>query len=104
MGMQETRSRTPGSAAEATAMEDPRKEARCHIAIPVKVFPDIRSNESQSCCTYEISLAGARLAALPGVKQIGQVIWLQRHNRRARYKVVWIGQPGSSQAGQVGVE
>jgi hypothetical protein len=100
--MHENRSRT--TRADASVMEDPRKEARCHIAIPVKVFPDIKSNESLSCCTYEISLAGARIAALPGINQLGQVIWLQRQNRRAKYKVIWIGQPGTSQAGQVGVE
>jgi hypothetical protein len=29
---------------------------------------------------------------------------LQRHNRRARYKVIWIGKPGTTEAGQVGVE
>jgi hypothetical protein len=35
---------------------------------------------------------------------VGQTIWLQRQNRRARYKVVWIGEPDTSQQGQVGVE
>ncbi|MGZ4876111.1 MAG: hypothetical protein ACXV5R_13135, partial [Candidatus Angelobacter sp.] len=40
----------------------------------------------------------------PGIKSVGQTIWLQRQNRRARYKVSWIGQSGTSQEGQVGVE
>jgi len=88
----------------AVAASDQRQEKRLHIAVPVKVFPDVGSPESQSCCTYEISTHGARLAALPGVKTIGQTIWLQRQNRRARYKVIWIGEPGTSLAGQVGVE
>jgi hypothetical protein len=35
---------------------------------------------------------------------VGQTIWLQRQNRRARYKVTWIGEAGSSLEGQVGVE
>jgi hypothetical protein len=35
---------------------------------------------------------------------VGQTIWLQRQNRRARYRVAWIGQEGTSQQGQVGVE
>src|SRR5258708_37765358 len=88
----------------AAAAVDKRREKRLHLAVPVKVFPDIASVETQACCTYEISTTGARLVAPPGVTHVGQVIWLQRQNRRAKYKVVWIGEPDSSLAGQVGVE
>lgn len=95
----------------ATATADPHKAAgepqhakRVHVAVPVKVFPNIKAAEFQTCCTYEISLTGARLVAPEGIKEPGQIIVLQRHTRRARYKVVWIGRPGSPQAGQVGVE
>jgi hypothetical protein len=93
------------SAGAATAMAiDKRNEKRLHLAVPVKVFPDITSIESQNCCTYEISTNGARLVAPPGIKAPGQVIWLQRQNRRAKYKVTWIGEAGTSLQGQVGVE
>ena len=92
-----------GASAVINATEK-RQEKRLHLAVPVKVFPDVASVESQNCCTYEISTSGARLVAPPGIKNVGQTIWLQRHNRRARYKVIWIGQVGSSRAGQVGVE
>jgi hypothetical protein len=93
----------PSSSFAATAV-DTRHEKRIHLAVPVKVFPDITSIESQNCCTYEISTHGARLVAPPGIKKVGQTIWMQRQNRRARFKVVWIGEPGTSQASQVGVE
>jgi len=83
---------------------DPRHEARLHIAVPVKVCPDLRATDWHSCCTYEISLHGARLATLPGITQVGQVIWVQRQNRRAKFKVAWIGEAGTSQSGQIGVE
>ncbi|MGE5322526.1 MAG: hypothetical protein ACM3SW_06670 [Actinomycetota bacterium] len=92
------------SAQSPSLNAEKRQEQRIHIAVPVKIFPDIRSLESFTCCTYEVSLLGARLASLPAVTQVGQVIWLQRLNRRARYKVIWIGQDGTSQAGQIGVE
>jgi hypothetical protein len=92
-----------GSAAVAAAI-DKRQEKRLHLAVPVKVFPDVASSDSHNCCTYEISTNGARLVTPPGIKTTGQTIWLQRQNRRARYKVVWIGQPGTSLEGQVGVE
>src|SRR6266566_9992597 len=91
-----------GSSA-ATAV-DKRREKRLNLAVPVKVFPDIASVETQACCTYEISTTGARLVAPPGIKRVGQIIWMQRQNRRAKYKVIWIGEPDSSLAGQVGVE
>lgn len=98
---------TPSKAvtgSEAPVLDARRDEQRLHIAIPVKVFPDLKSFESHTCCTYEISSTGARIAALPGVTQVGQVIFIQRQNRRARYKVAWIGKPNTSHAGQIGVE
>jgi hypothetical protein len=91
-------------APSAVAALDKRQEKRLHLAVPVKVFPDVASLDSQNCCTYEISTNGARLVAPPGVKTVGQTIYLQRQNRRARYKVMWIGEPGTSLEGQVGVE
>ncbi len=103
----ETKHGAPYVSASATSVAaalDKRNEKRLHLAVPVKVFPDISSIESQNCCTYEISTNGARLVAPPGIKATGQVIWLQRQNRRAKYKVMWIGEPGTSLQGQVGVE
>ncbi|HWG39885.1 MAG TPA: PilZ domain-containing protein, partial [Candidatus Acidoferrales bacterium] len=97
-------SSTPAGAASVITAPEKRHEKRLHIAVPVKVFPDIASIESQNCCTYEISTTGARLVMPPGIKSVGQTIWLQRQNRRARYKVAWIGEEGTSLHGQVGVE
>jgi hypothetical protein len=45
-----------------------------------------------------------RLVAPQGITQVGQVVSLQRHGRRARFKVIWIGKPGTPHEGQVGVE
>ena len=94
----------PAGASSVVTATEKRHEKRLHLAVPVKVFPDVASIESQNCCTYEISATGARLVAPPGIKSVGQTIWLQRQNRRARYKVAWIGKDGTSQQGQVGVE
>jgi hypothetical protein len=88
----------------AAALTDQRREQRLNVAVPVKVSLTEDSASFQLCCTYEISMVGARLVAVSGVTKVGQVIWLQRHSRRAKYKVIWIGQQGTSQANQVGVE
>lgn len=93
---------TPG--ASVTAPSPERREKRLHVAVPVKVFLTQDSANYQLCCTYEISMIGARLVAVSGLSKVGQVVWLQRHNRRAKYKVIWIGQEGTHQAHQVGVE
>jgi hypothetical protein len=70
----------------------------------VKVFLEADSSVGQLCCTYEISMIGARLVAVSGINKAGQIIWLQRQNKRARYRVIWIGQPNTAQAEQIGVE
>src|SRR6266850_1590518 len=84
------------SGSAAASAVDKRREKRLHLAVPVKVFPDVAGVETQACCTYEISTTGARLVAPPGITRVGQIIWLQRQNRRAKYKVIWIGEPDSS--------
>lgn len=84
--------------------QDNRLEKRLNVAVPVKIFTDPASQDYYHCCTYEISIHGARLMASAGIQKVGQFVWLQRHNRRARYKVTWIGEPGTDNAGQFGVE
>ena len=49
-------------------------------------------------------MIGARLVTVSGITKVGQDIWLQRHTRRAKYRVIWIGEPLTVQAGQIGVE
>jgi hypothetical protein len=95
----------PAKAGMSTATaKEARKERRLPIAVRVRVFPDVESTDSHLCVTYEISTIGARLVAPAGVKAEGQVVFLQRQNRRAKYRVIWIGKPGTKHADQVGVE
>ena len=99
-----TPTRVPAVLVIALAVASASIAVVASVAVPVKVFSDVASIESQNCCTYEISATGARLVTPPGIKSVGQTIWVQRQNRRARYRVAWIGQPGTSLEGQVGVE
>ena len=34
----------------------------------------------------------------------GDVLWITRHTRRAKFRVVWIGTSGSDRDGHMGVE
>lgn len=99
--------RNPSGRAATPSVAAPRverREKRLHVAVPVKLFLEQDSSNYQLCCTYEISMIGARLVAVSGINKVGQIVWLQRHNRRAKYKVAWIGEPESELAQQVGVE
>jgi hypothetical protein len=79
-----------------------RKETRLLLALPVKVLAQEHSSAHWTC-TYEVSRAGVRLQNVPGVA-VGQEIWIQRQNRKARYRVAWIGQPETAHAGQMAAE
>lgn len=84
-------------------IEQMRKEARIFVALPVKVYVSQSSNEFQPACTYEISYKGARLVQIKGIV-VDQEVWVQRQTRKAKYRVVWIGQEGTEQKGQIGLE
>jgi hypothetical protein len=81
-----------------------QKEERLRIALPIKVSLDLVGKITQWTCTYEISRHGVRLQGAKGITTVGQKIWVQRKSRRAEYRVIWIGQPGTNQAEQVGAE
>ena len=100
--MPQVDSRVPfNSSAKAN---DARREIRVAIAVSVKIFLDPTSLEFQHACTYDVSLVGARLQGGTSVKTVGQEIWIQRLNKRAKYRVNWVGKAGTPEAGQVGVD
>lgn len=68
-----------------------------HVALPVKVFSDARSTVAEWSCTYEITPRNARLMRTSSIHSVGQEIWLQRNNRKAKFRVTWISDSDSSQ-------
>jgi len=57
----------------------------------------------QSAYTVDLSQEGARLDGIGFLTSPGQTIEVRRRWRKARFRVVWIGQVGSSESNQVGV-
>ena len=57
----------------------------------------------QSAYTVDLSQDGARLDGVGFLTAPGQTIEVRRRWRKARFRVVWIGQVGSSESNQVGV-
>ena len=83
--------------------------ARREIRIPKRVRVSVRGTDRsgyrfvQSVCAVEISRHGARVEDLGHLTWPGETIQLKRHWQTARFRVVWIGEVGTPQAGQVGI-
>jgi hypothetical protein len=76
-----------------------RKHARYNVAVPVKVTTPGDPAAPVFACTYEVSREGCKLTNAPGLNT-DQLVWLNRNNRKAIYKVVW----ASAQKNQVGLQ
>ena len=54
--------------------------------------------------TIDIATNGARLGGMQRVKiRAGDVVEVKRHQRKAKFRVVWIGEQGTSRFGHVGI-
>lgn len=91
------------STAVATAVPNKRKETRINVALRVKVATQETMTDGIMACTYDVSAIGARITGINTKFQIGQVLWVQRNTKRARYTVHWIGEKGTPQQGQLGL-
>ena len=82
-----------------------RREHRIPGCKPVTVLgKDILEKPfSQNTFTVEISRTGVRLQGLP-ILMKGAVLMLECGHQHARYKVMWVGEKGNPNWGQVGLE
>ena len=80
-----------------------RRDNRVTVVLPVKISLHNEPNKVRPACTCEISAKGAKLMKIEGICE-GDILWIARHTRRAKYKVVWIGKLGSELDGKIGVE
>jgi serine phosphatase RsbU (regulator of sigma subunit)/CheY-like chemotaxis protein len=81
-----------------------RKEERVPIELPVRLCRAARGLKVQLAHTLDISNSGARLGGLKEPLDLGEVVELECGNRKAPFRVVWIGAQGSARAGQAGLE
>lgn len=88
----------------ALACYHQRKEERVRIELAVRVLTSGSGQRVRSAHTVDISNSGARLAGLDEPLEAGEVLTLECFNRRAPFRVVWVGKPGTATAGQAGLE
>src|SRR3954471_13717563 len=76
-----------------------RRHARYNVAVLVKVTGQDNTIGPTMVCTYEVSLEGCKIPNYAGLDR-DQLVWLNRNNRKAVYKVVWT----SAHKNQVGLQ
>jgi hypothetical protein len=58
---------------------------------------------NQEASTVDISAQGVRLSGVCSWNAPGEVVGLRYLNDKARYRIVWVGKPGTGLAGQLGL-
>jgi len=83
-----------------------RVKPRFKMVLPVRVWgTDVRGKPFNLLgYTVDISAGGARLAGVTADLQVDDVIAVQYKQQKARFRVTWIGAPGSPKANQLGME
>jgi hypothetical protein len=81
-------------------MAEKRKVARKKMVLPVKFS---LANESVMVHTLDITRSGARLGALRARLQPGTIVDLQRGQKRAKFRIIWVRQLASNEI-QAGIE
>jgi hypothetical protein len=86
-------------------MQQTRSEPRVWRESPVRVFGlDSTGNAiNQTAWTVDVSRRGVRLKGVNFRVKAGETIGLRNGTEKARYKVVWIGDPASPLQGQIGL-
>ena len=82
-----------------------QRKARYSKTLRVFVKGDDRSGNPfvQSAYTIDVSKAGARLDGFGYLTHPGKTVEVKRFWRKARFRVVWIGEMGTPEANQVGI-
>jgi hypothetical protein len=83
---------------------DPGK--RVHVAFPVRIsyWEGSVRTALEVACTYDIHVRGARVGGLKNVRQVGDLITVERGRNKALCRVAWIGNADSELRGQYGIE
>jgi hypothetical protein len=83
-----------------------RREPRVQLDIQVKVcgMDTLGHPFVQTAYAVSISRTGVRLTGVGPLVRLGEVVVVIYKQRKARFRVVWIGEVGQPEAGQAGLE
>jgi hypothetical protein len=82
-----------------------RHENRVTVSLPVRVWGMDRNGKPfiQSAHTVDITRNGGRLRDLYCIDKKGDVIRLQHGGQKANFRITWVGHPGTTEDGHVGI-
>ena len=83
-----------------------RASRRVQVALPLRVTYYDAGNKPilTNACSYDIAERGARIGALRHGAKPGDIVAVERGRTKIFCRVVWVGEPGSPRAGQLGIE
>ena len=97
-----------GSAPELTLGEPTvhhRREPRIAVSLPVEVRGQAHQESfRQTASLIDVSHRGARIGGMSFHVKAGEIVHLVTDAGVARFRVIWVGLPGTPQEGQIGLQ
>ena len=83
-----------------------RHEPRKPVTVPVRIFGTDRQGRifSENVTTIDVSKGGVRLAGVRAKPNLDEIIGLTYGRNKVHFRVKWIGEPGTPQEGQIGLQ
>ncbi len=83
-----------------------RRQKRVKMVVPVRLWIQDRNGPSSHLVhTLDVTHSGTRLGSLHCTLTPGMTVEVQRYNKRAKFRVIWVGSPGeNSRETQTGLQ
>jgi hypothetical protein len=99
---------SPGSASQLNLNEPiiyQRWEPRLSVSQPIEVWgQDYQESLPQTTSLIDVSHRGARVGGVAFHPKAGEVVHLVSDGVDARFRVIWVGELGTPQEGQIGLQ
>ncbi len=99
---------SPGSASRLKSNEPiiyQRWEPRLSVSQPIEVWgQDYEESLPQTTSLIDVSHHGARVVGIAFHPKAGEIVHLLSNGVDARFRVIWVGEPGTPQEGQIGLQ
>lgn len=82
-----------------------RREPRQQVRLPARIFGTDAAGEvfSEHVFAVDISRHGARVSGVHAQVKVGEIIGVTHGQNKGRFVVQWVGQPGTGNAGMLGL-
>lgn len=83
-----------------------RRQKRVRIALPVRTWISDENGKAvlHSACTLDVTPTGARLTGMRAQTEMGAILTVERGRSKARFRIIWVGEPGSPHEGHLGID